>query len=157
LKLRIYYIGKDKKNHFSDVEQLYMARIKRYLPLEVIQLPAKKYSSSLSAKEVQDLEGQIFEKAMTKEKNCILLDEAGKSMYSKKFASFMENKISRGGHSIAFFIGGAYGFSDKLKKSGVTLLSLSSLTMAHHLARIVLLEQIYRSFTIINNEPYHNA
>jgi len=134
-----------------------MARIKRYLPLEVIQLPAKKYSSSLSAKEVQDLEGQIFEKAMTKEKNCILLDEAGKSMYSKKFASFMENKISRGGHSIAFFIGGAYGFSDKLKKSGVTLLSLSSLTMAHHLARIVLLEQIYRSFTIINNEPYHNA
>ncbi len=157
MKFKIYYIGRDKKNHYSEIEQLYLKRINRYLPIEIIQLPAKKYSSSLSRKEIQNLEGQIFKKEMAKESNVILLDEAGKSMTSKKFASFMEHQINRGGQSIAFFIGGAYGFSDKLKSSNATRISLSPLTFAHHLARTVLLEQIYRSFTIINNEPYHNA
>jgi len=157
LKLKIYYIGRDKKNHYSEIEQLYLKRIKRYLPIEIIQLPTKKYSSSLSQKEIQNLESKIFEKVMAKESKVILLDESGKSMTSEKFASYLENQVSLGGHSIAFIIGGAYGFAKKIKSSNATLISLSPLTFAHHLARTVLLEQVYRSFTIINNEPYHNA
>ena len=156
MKLRIYYIGKDKKNYFSEIEALYLKRIKHYIPVEVISLKPQKISSSLSRHEVQELEGQIFQKHLAGEMNVVLLDEGGKEMGSQDFSKFIEKKMNAGGHNLSVVIGGAYGFSSSMKAKYGNLLSLSKMTFAHHLARTVLLEQIYRAFTILNNEPYHN-
>ena len=127
------------------------------MSIELIKLAPKKISSSHSPQEVQKIESKIFEKALEGIHNIILLDEKGKTMASKPFSKYLQNTINRGGHSIAFVIGGAYGFSAEMKASNRQVISLSELTFAHHLARTVLLEQIYRAFTIINNEPYHNT
>lgn len=114
-------------------------------------------SSSFSQQEVQELESLQFQKVLKNESNVLLLDEAGKEMDSIGFSKYMETKIRTGGHSICIVIGGAFGFSSSMKQKYKDIVSLSKLTFAHHLARTVLLEQIYRAFTIMNNEPYHNS
>jgi 23S rRNA (pseudouridine1915-N3)-methyltransferase len=81
---------------------------------------------------------------------CVVLDEKGKQLDSMGFSSLLKSK-SR----INFFIGGAYGFGDKIKQKANVVVSLSRLTMPHKLAYVVLLEQIYRGFTIISHHPYH--
>jgi 23S rRNA (pseudouridine1915-N3)-methyltransferase len=80
----------------------------------------------------------------------VVLDPEGKEMTSEAFSRIFEQE-----EPVGFFIGGAYGFDDAIKKEATLLLSLSRLTMSHKLARSVLLEQIYRGFTIVNNHPYH--
>ena len=156
MKLRIYYIGKDKKNFYSDVEDLYLKRIKNYIQIELVQIKPEKYNKRLSAEEIQKIETQKFNKALGEQKNVILLDEVGKTYSSVNFSDFMQKRMNMGGHNISFIIGGAYGFSKEMKTKYKMIVSLSPLTFAHHLARTVLLEQIYRAFTIIHHEPYHN-
>lgn len=124
--------------------------------LEQVQLKPPNISKSHSQEEVQVMEQDIFEKALKEEKNVILLDEGGQTFTSVSFSKFLQQRINMGGHTISFVIGGAYGFSSKMKQRYGTIVSLSALTFAHHLARTVLLEQLYRAFSIINNEPYHN-
>jgi len=157
MKIRIFYIGKDKKNHQAQAEQLYLDRIKHYMPIEIIQIKPGKYSSSLSASEIKDKEEKLFEKALGTDSRVVLLDEGGKLLDSKKFAKFVETQTSMGGKTINFIIGGAYGFSHSMKQKYKTIISLSPLTFAHHLARVILVEQLYRAMTILNNEPYHNS
>lgn len=157
MKLKIYYIGHNKKNHHADVEQLYLKRLKNYLPSEIIALSPQKHSSSLSKEEIQAKEAQYFKKHLDPKASVILLDEKGKTYTSKTFSKFMVQEMNSGVKTLAFVIGGAYGFSEGMKKEYRKHLRLSDLTFAHHLARVVLLEQLYRAYTIINNEPYHNS
>jgi len=157
LKIRIIYIGKDKKNHHSEAEQLYQKRINNYLPIELVKLKPQKYSQSLSAGEIRSKEEKIFEKELGTDSRVILMDEKGKTYNSMKFSKFIEKQTNLGGRTLSFVIGGAYGFSKSMKQKYPEKIALSSLTFAHHLARMVLLEQIYRAFTILNNEPYHNS
>ncbi len=157
MKFRIIYIGKDKKNHHSEAEKLYLKRLKNYVAIELVQLKPEKYSKSLSATEIKAKEAKIFEKELGANSRVILLDENGKQYDSMNFSKFVEQQTNLGGRVVNFVIGGAYGFSDMMKDKYKTKLALSSLTYAHHLARLVLLEQIYRAMTILNNEPYHNS
>lgn len=157
MKLKVYYIGHSKKNHHADVETLYLKRLKNYLPTEIVALNPIKLSKSLSKEEIQIKEAAYFKKYLDPKASVILLDEKGKSYTSKGFSGLMESEMNKGVKTLAFVIGGAYGFSPDMKKDYRNHLRLSDLTFAHHLARAVLLEQLYRAFTIINNEPYHNS
>jgi len=87
----------------------------------------------------------------------ILLDELGETVDSQAFSSLIKNKMTQSVRKLIFVIGGAYGIGNSLKKQYPRMIRLSSLTFSHHLARVVLLEQLYRAFTILNNEPYHNS
>jgi len=157
LKIKIYYIGKSKKNHHSEVEVLYLKRIKNYMPIEIVALAPLKLSNKLSPSEIKAKEAAYFNAQLPSNESIILMDELGKSYTSMKFANFIEKQMSSGIRCLSFVLGGAYGFSEKFKNEHPQKLRLSDLTFSHHLARTVLLEQIYRSFTILNNEPYHNS
>lgn len=157
MKIVIYYIGRDKKNHFTDIEELFLKRLQHYVKVEVKPIKPKKLPKTLAVSEIRKAEAQLLSDHIKKESRVILLDEGGKHHDSVQFSKYLEAKLSGGGNSIALVIGGAYGFSEAFKKQHNNLISLSKMTFAHHLARVVLLEQLYRAFTIINNEPYHNS
>ena len=95
-------------------------------------------------------------KVLKKSEVNIFLDVKGKKESSNSLAKFLEKKITLENNRINFFIGGAYGFKKSLIPSGVYFLSLSDMTFTHQIVRLILLEQIYRAFTIIKGEPYHH-
>ena len=86
----------------------------------------------------------------------ILLDERGVQRSSLAFASWLEEKLSRGGKDIVFVIGGAYGFSQKVYDRAGGRISLSQMTFSHQIVRTIFAEQLYRAFTIMRGEPYHH-
>lgn len=157
MKILVYYIGKDKKNHHEAAEAVYLKRLKNYTSLELVALPPPKLPKSLSSKKVKAKEAELFIKHLESIEKVYLMDEKGMMRTSEKFAGFIQKNLSAGYRKVAFVIGGAYGFSDSIKKKYPDLIRLSDLTFSHHLARVVLLEQIYRAFTILKNEPYHNS
>ena len=101
-------------------------------------------------------ESEMILKTLKPQDYLILLDEKGKSLGSREFAKKVESRLTQNGHNIVLLIGGAYGVDESVRKRANELLSLSSFVFSHHVATLVVLEQIYRAFTIINNKPYHN-
>ena len=156
MKIRLLYIGKSKKNFYTDVETLFCERLSHYCSFSHIQIPPPKVSQSLTVNQIRQKEEEAFRTKLGTSKSYFVLDEAGKQFDSEGFAEFISRSMMS--HSqLDFIIGGAYGVSDTLKKDSSAVLSLSRLTMPHHLARIVFLEQLYRAYTIINNQSYHNS
>jgi len=133
-----FAVGKLKKDYNKFAVEDYLERIRFYIPIEIIEVSDE----------------SIIEK-MDKDNFNIVLDGRGKELSSIEFATFISQTLSRQNKDIAFFIGGADGFDEEFLKKGNFALSLSKLTFPHELARLILLEQIYRAFTIINNEKYH--
>jgi len=113
-------------------------RIKYYIPIEIIEVTEEK-----------------LPKLISKENLNIILDEKGNELTSVELAQFLQKLLTNQSKDIAFFIGGATGLPKEVKEKGDYILSLSRLTLPHKIARVMLLEQIYRAFTIINNEKYH--
>ena len=138
MKIKIFAVGKLKKDYNKFAVEDYLERIRFYMPIEVIEVS----------------EENVFDK-LDKDNFNIILDGRGKELSSLEFATFISQTLSRQNKDIAFFIGGADGFDEEFLKKGNFVLSLSKLTFPHELARLILLEQIYRAFTIINNEKYH--
>ena len=138
MKIKIFAVGKLKKDYNKFAVEDYLERIRFYIPIEIIEVSNE----------------SIIEK-IDKDNFSIILDGRGKELSSLEFATFISQTISRQNKDIAFFIGGADGFDEEFLKKGNFVLSLSKLTFPHELARVILLEQIYRAFTIINNEKYH--
>lgn len=154
MSLKLIYHGNDKKNLYVEPEKEFIKRIKRYSKFEVIQINPEKYKKSTPINYIKSKEeNAVVQKAGND--FILLLDEKGKNYSSIEFAHYLD-KIRQSQNKISFIIGGAYGFSQNFKKEYKSI-SLSSFTMPHHLARLVFLEQLYRSFTILNNEPYHNT
>ncbi|MCS6819140.1 MAG: 23S rRNA (pseudouridine(1915)-N(3))-methyltransferase RlmH [Chitinophagales bacterium] len=101
-------------------------------------------------------EGTALLKRLEEKDFLILLDEKGKEFTSKEFAVYLEKLMASSGRDIVFCIGGAYGFSKTVYERSNSTLSLSKMTMPHQLIRLVFIEQLYRAFTIIRNQPYHH-
>jgi len=156
LKIKIYYIGKDSKNKFSEIEQLYLSRLKHYNKVEVNSLLPVKNASKLNLNDLRKKEESLYSKVITAQDTVFLLDENGKSYDSIAFSNQLQVQLNKGTKNLCFLIGGAFGFSNEFKTKFNNSISLSKLTFPHHLARILLLEQIYRGFSILKNEPYHN-
>ena len=153
--IQLIYIGRDKKNIYTELENTFFNRIKHYSTIKITGLSPPIYPKSISTNEIKKKESQLIQPYLEKPTTNILLDEKGKHYTSIQFADLLNNKmiISK---DINFIVGGAYGFSEEIKKKADSILSLSKMTMPHHLARLVLVEQLYRAFTILKNEKYHN-
>jgi len=150
LDITLVAIGKIKDKSYSTLVLEYLKRIKPYARLRVVELEAVPFSEKLRDK-AKDFEGEKITNFLNKNKEAVvyLLAERGESFNSLKLASWLEKKSP-----LVFILGGALGFSDVLYKK-YPALSLSPLTFPHELARVVLLEQIYRATTILQHKNYH--
>ena len=146
--IKIITVGKIKEKYFIDAIEEYKKRITKYSKLEIIELNDFNYDKEKTLFE----EGKNILSKITDKDFVITMEIEGKKMDSIELSSFIDKNISR---NITFVIGGSYGLSKEVKERSDYKLSFSDLTFPHQLFRIILLEQIYRSFRIINNESYH--
>ena len=152
MKLKIIWVGKSRDPWVKDAIDEYASRIRRYMPLELIDIRDEK---GAEAEEMRRRECERLEKHIPPGATLILLDERGEQLDSPGLAAFVGKQRDSGTGELIFAIGGAYGFSEEFRRRG-KLLALSKMTFTHQMVRAFLLEQIYRAFTILNKEPYHH-
>ncbi|HEX9872921.1 MAG TPA: 23S rRNA (pseudouridine(1915)-N(3))-methyltransferase RlmH [Deferrimonas sp.] len=157
MKLRLFCVGKLSEPWLKAGASEYQERIGRYLPLTTSELREEKGGGKKpDARFIQEQEGARILDRIPPGAFVIVLDEGGSPFTSEKVAGLLEHHMVQGTAELVMVIGGAYGLSAGVKKRADLLLSLSALTLTHQMARLFLLEQIYRGFTIVRNEPYHN-
>ncbi len=156
MKILLLGIAKTKVKYLMQAEEDYLNRLKHYTKLEYNMLPGLKKVGALSPSEMMKAEGDILLKQIQPDDLVVLLDEHGTGFSSKEFAAYLEQKQNQSFRRIVFVIGGAFGFSSDVKARANKLMSLSKMTFSHQMIRFIFLEQLYRAFTIIRNEPYHN-
>jgi 23S rRNA (pseudouridine1915-N3)-methyltransferase len=152
LKIRVVWVGKNRDPWVKEVVAEYAGRIRRYAPLELSEARDEK---GAEAEEMRRRECERLEKLVPPGATLLLLDERGEQMDSPEMAAYIGKQRDSGTGELVFAIGGAYGFSEEFRRRG-RLLALSKMTFTHQMVRVFLLEQIYRAFTILNNEPYHH-
>jgi len=147
VKIKVAWIGKTKEPAITSLSDEYLKRISRYSQVEGVSLCDE---AELLAKFGKD--------AKSGTKSClVLMDSRGKEFTSEQFAKFLGDYFDRNPLPLVFAIGSADGFSEMAKTSAYSLISLGRMTLPHELARVVLLEQVYRAFTILNRHPYHSG
>lgn len=146
MKLKLAWIGKTKNPAIQSLTDDYVKRIQRYADAEPLQLPDE---SALL---------KLRDKTATRPSHAIVLfDSRGRQLTSEEFAQFLQSHQDRNPQPLILAIGPADGFSAATRKSATATLSLGKMTLAHELARVVLLEQVYRAFTILKGHPYHTG
>ena len=156
MKVKLVSLGKTDESYLAEGMKEYGTRIRRYLPLEIIEIPGLKNASHLGKQEWKAKEAIKILPVFTPDDIIILLDEKGKEMTSIEFSSFLNQKFSSGSKNLVFVIGGPYGFDESVKKKAHFRLSLSQMTFSHQMVRLFFLEQLYRALTILRNEAYHH-
>lgn len=149
--MKIYFIwpGKTKNPHIKALIDDYQARISKYIKSEIIETPAGKTTLK------SDEEGKKIVARIPTSSYIILLDIKGKMLDSEALAANIERLFTSGKDSLVFIIGGELGSTKWLQDKSDMLLCLTQLTITHEMARLLLLEQVYRGLTIINKHPYH--
>lgn len=157
MKVILLGIGKDKEEYLKKGIDNYLKRIKKYVSFEYKILPGLKKTTKLDVQSIKHQEAEKFFAILPQNSHVILLDENGKSFNSVDFSEQLSKKMLAGTKNLVFIIGGAYGFDERMVRKANETLSLSKMTFNHQIVRLFFLEQLYRAFTIINNEPYHNT
>ncbi len=151
-KIRVLWVGKNKFKALESLENEYQEKIKRIVSFKIDSLPKK--GKNISGKKIIKEEGNSILKKITKDDYLILLDEKGKEFDSINFSNFLEDKINSP-KRINFVVGSFSGVSEDVKKRADFKISLSKMTFSNYIARIVLLEQIFRALTLIKGMEYH--
>ena len=154
LKIRIIALGKNKERWITAGVEHYLTLLSRFASVSIDIVPAPKTSSSLPPAQIRRKESALLA-GKRSGGYCIALSEKGKQYDSLAFSQLIDKLQVTGGGKIEFLIGGAYGMDDQLLSEADDILSLSDLTFPHQLVRLILLEQIYRAFSILNNTSYH--
>ncbi len=151
MKINILSIAKKENDHYDPIRKEYSKLISKHANLEDIVLFNKKIAHAQTQGQMaaQASYSEAFEPYLSRNYN-IMLHPDGKIIDSFEFSKLLSDKMS-----VNFFIGGAYGFEDDFIKKSDKIISLGKLTMSHKIAKVVLLEQIYRGFSILTNHPYH--
>ena len=158
MKITILCVGKVKEKFYRMAIDEYVKRLGRYCKLEIIEVADEKTPDNASEHEetlIKDKEGERILKNIRREATVIALAIEGKMFSSEQLAGKISQLGIRGESHIQFIIGGSLGLSEKVLKEADLLLSFSKMTFPHQLMRVILLEQIYRSYRIIQGEPYH--
>ncbi len=154
MKINVVCIGSIKEKYYSDAISEYLKRLSKFYDIEIIELKEEKMPKNYSNADIENVktkESLAMEKVM--KGYVIALDERGEQFSSVKMAEKL-SKTMLSNSTISFVIGGSWGLSEDIKKKANMLLSFSKFTFPHQLMRVVLLEQLYRQTTILNNIPY---
>lgn len=154
--INLLFVGKVNKNPLNEALNEYLSRLENYTRLKMIYVKPPAYTSKTNVNEIKKIEAGLIAKQLKSGDYIILLDERGKEMTTIGFSEWLQNKMLQGTRDLVFVIGGAFGFSDDIKLRANLTLSLSKLTFPHQVAHLVLVEQLYRAFTILKNESYHH-
>lgn len=157
MNIDLIVVGKTNFNYVSEAVDLYAGRLKKYINFNIVVIPDIKNAKNLSSSELKTKEGELLVAQLTKYDHIVLLDEKGKEFTSVDFAQWLNKKMITGYKRICLVIGGAYGFSDAVYSITNEKISLSKMTFSHQMIRMLIVEQIYRGFTILNGEPYHHV
>jgi 23S rRNA (pseudouridine1915-N3)-methyltransferase len=155
MNIKLTVIGKTEEKYLIEAVENYIKRLKHYVNFEIIYLPDIKGAKSLSSSEIKEKEADILLKQISKYDKNILFDEKGKLFSSKEFATHLQKQMNQGIKNLNFIVGGAYGFSPRIYQEVQEKISISPMTFSHQMIRLLIVEQIYRANTILNNEPYH--
>lgn len=158
MKITLICVGKLKEKYWTLGVEEYSKRLRRYCNLEILELPDEKTPDNAGEgmeEIIKKKEGERILKALKEDSFCIALAIEGTMLSSEELAGKIEQLGVSGTSHISFIIGGSLGLSDEVLKRADYKLSFSKMTFPHQLMRVVLLEQIYRSYRINNNEPYH--
>ena len=157
MKITLIQVGKTNQNFVKEGFEMYKKRLIHYTTFENIVIDDIKNTKNIKPEKLKILEGERILKKISKQDYIILLDEKGKSFNSIKFANFIENKMIQSTKNLVFIIGGAFGFSKDIYSIANDKIKLSEMTFSHQIIRIIFAEQLYRAFTIIKGEKYHNS
>ena len=153
--LRILTVGETRTPYFREGENDYLKRLRRYCRVETVSIPPEKMTANKPDATVTAKEGERLIACMGKETRVIALDRLGKPWSSEDLAVKIAECMNRAVEQVVFVIGGPLGLDSSVLKRADAVLSLSKMTLAHEMAKLVLLEQIYRAFTILHGEKYH--
>lgn len=156
MKLRLVCVGKLTEPWQRQAAEDYAERLQRYFPLEIVELKEEKGGRKGDIPGLLKREGERILEKVPQPSVLIALDERGRSLGSEQLAEHLSHEMLHGGRDWCLVIGGPYGLAPTVSKRADMLLSLSKMTFTHQMARLFLLEQLYRSGTILRNEPYHN-
>lgn len=158
MKIRLICIGKLKERFYSDAAAEFTKRLSKFCDLETLELPDEKvpeHPSPADIERVKQIECRRILDKLTQGEFVVALDPRGKQLSSEEFAKRISECMLTGKSRIVFIIGGSHGLTQEVRQRADLVLSFSSMVFSHQVFRIMLLEQIYRAFKIINGEPYH--
>ncbi|QVK17905.1 23S rRNA (pseudouridine(1915)-N(3))-methyltransferase RlmH [Mycoplasmatota bacterium] len=158
MKIKIISVGKIKEKYLVNGINEYLKRLTPYVKIEINEIPDEKASESLTQtqlNQIKDTEGKKILTKISDDDYVVALAIEGKQKSSEELASFFNQHMIYNGRDIDFIIGGSNGLSEAVIRRSNELLSFSKFTFPHQMMRFILLEQIYRSYKIIKNEPYH--
>jgi 23S rRNA (pseudouridine1915-N3)-methyltransferase len=156
MKIVLLTIGKTSEKYLIEGIAQYQKRLKHYTQFEMLEILNIKNAKNFSNAELMKKEGELILKQLLNSDHLVLLDDKGKDFTSTKFAEKLQSWMLSGKKRLVFVVGGAYGFSEDIYARGNEKLSLSKMTFSHQMVRLFFVEQIYRGYTILNNEPYHH-
>jgi 23S rRNA (pseudouridine1915-N3)-methyltransferase len=156
MRVTLIAVGKTDDKKLIALTETYIKRLQHYVSFSFEVIPDIKNVKNLSEAQQKISEGEAILKNLQPSDQLILLDEKGKSLTSIGFSDFLQKKMNSGLKNLVFVVGGPYGFSDDIYARANGKISLSSMTFSHQMVRLFFVEQLYRGFTILRNEPYHH-
>lgn len=154
MKIKIVWIGKTKERAIQELTEEYLKRISRYVQVEGVAIRDEAALLEMCGRSASAKGGKDSARGKS---TLVLMDSGGKELSSQEFAKFLEDYQDRNPLPVVFAVGSADGFGEASRAAAQQIISLGKITLAHELARVVLLEQIYRAFTIMKGHPYHTG
>ena len=156
MKITLLTIGKTEDKYLLEGIDIYLKRLKHYIPFKILEIPELKGTKSLTREQQKIKEAELIFKNIHSTDHIILLDENGQEFSSKQFSNFLNKKMVGGQQHLVFIVGGPYGFSEEIYLRSNEKISLSRMTYSHQMIRLLFTEQLYRAYTILKGEPYHH-
>ena len=156
MKIKLLAIGKTDNKQLVQLIDAYQNRLKHYIKFELTIIPDIKNVKHLSEIQQKEKEGALILSKLQNTDHLVLLDDKGTHFTSIEFSQYLQKKMNAGIKQLVLVIGGPYGFSETIYKKSIGKISLSKMTFSHQMIRLFIIEQLYRGFTILKNEPYHH-
>ena len=156
MTIKLIAIGKTDSKDLQSLIEDYQKRLGFYIKFEFEVIPDLKNAKNLTEDQQKQKEGELILEKLSSTDVLILLDENGKQLDSVSFSTYLQKHMNSGIKQLVFAVGGPYGFSSEVYAKAQSKLSLSKMTFSHQMVRLFMIEQLYRAFTILRNEPYHH-
>ena len=157
MKIKLLSIGKTDNKQLIKLIDEYQNRLKHYIKFDMEIIPDIKNIKKISIIQQKKMEGELILSKLKNTDQMILLDDKGKDFTSIQFSKYLQKKMNSGIKQLVLVVGGPYGFSEAVYEKAIDKVSLSKMTFSHQMVRLFIVEQLYRGYTILKNEPYHHA